>query len=78
MALRIPVKTVTAGAIVGTAAVAIWMFAHAHDDPPRGDRGPLALPNVPVVDASSDAHAESARDGAVVGDASVVPEGGAE
>ena len=79
MAPRVPVKTVTAGAIVGTAVVVAWLLLHARDDPPRGDRGPVAMPSVDAIDAidaidASDALATGAAsdafaDGAVVNDA---------
>jgi hypothetical protein len=60
--VRVPVKTVTAGAIVGTAAVVAWLFVHARDDPPRGDRGPLAVSS---VDSGIDAR-DAASDDAVL------------
>jgi len=73
VALRVPVKTVTAGAIVGTAVVVAWLLLHARDDPPRGDRGPVAMPSVDVIDASdalaTGAASDASADGAVVSDA---------
>ena len=71
--LRVPVKTVTVGAIVGTAAVVAWMLLHAREDPPRGDRGPVALPAATSANAAPDDALDDARDAsapdAVVDDA---------
>jgi hypothetical protein len=67
--VRVPVKSVTAGAIVGTAAVVVWLFVHARDDPPRGDRGPVAVASVaPDADAGTDAR-DAAADDAVLDEA---------
>jgi hypothetical protein len=61
-ALRVPVKTVTVGAIVGTAAVVAWLLVHAREDPPRGDRGPVAMPSASSSAASADDAAGDAND----------------
>jgi hypothetical protein len=58
--VRVPVKAVTVGAIVGTIVVVAWLLLHAREDPPRGDRGPLALPNATNVDAARDASSDDA------------------
>jgi hypothetical protein len=64
--VRVPVKTVTAGAIVGTAAVVAWLLVHAREDPPRSDRGPIAMP---IEDAAHDAGDTRDASGAVLSDA---------
>jgi len=56
-------RVISVGAVVGTAVVAAWLLLHAREDPPRGDRGPLALPSVPT---SIDARDASSADAVVI------------
>ena len=54
-------RLVTAVAIVGTVAVLGWMLLQLREDPPRADRGPLAIPSVSATTTKSPAASTAAN-----------------